>query len=287
MMSALKELDQFLDRKATVFSEALINIVRAYYGVGQSIPDARRDLAEAIRNTMILADLNGRKRLWMEYDAVKNHHAKFGDIPDTSPIAPTLTFDEAVEDLLTREPRLAVSAAEVSRMYSLDHVFAMARSAELHITERAQKAIESFLVNNTPADALSKTIQEIGNFSQAYADTVYRTNVATAYNDGRMDQANDPDLDDIIVGFRYEGISDNRTRHNHRIGFGTVAPKDDPLWSKFKPPNGYNCRCGLEFVSRFEAERLGLMEDGKMKPRYSAPPSQLNPDPGFKTESLF
>jgi len=287
MIAAHKELDRFLDKNAFIFSEALLNIVRAYYGVGKSIPDARKDLAELIRNTMILSDLNGRKRLWMEFDHVKNHHAKFGDLPDTTPIAPTLTFDEAVTDLITREPRLAESAAEVSRMYSVDHVFAMARSAEQNITERAQKAIEKFLTDNTPAEALSKSIQDIGGFSQAYADTVYRTNVATAYNAGRMDQAQDPDLSEIIVGFRYEGIDDARTRHNHRVGFGTIAATDDPLWGKFKPPNGYNCRCGLEFVSRFEAERLGLMEDGKLKPRYSVPPSQLNPDPGFKTESLF
>lgn len=287
MMSAYKELDKFLDRNTAVFTEAMLNLVRAYYGVGQSIPDARRDLAELIRNTMILADLNGRKRLWMEYDHFKSHYAKFGEIPDTTPIAPNLTFDEAVENLITREPRLAKSAAEVSRMYSLDHVFAMARSAEQHITERAQKAIQKFLTDNTPADALSKSIQEIGNFSQAYADTVYRTNVATAYNEGRMEQAADPEMQDVIVGFRYEGINDARTRDNHRIGFGTIAPKDDPLWTKYRPPNGYNCRCGLEFVSVFEAERLGLMEDGKLKPRYSAPPSQLNPDPGFKGEGLF
>lgn len=287
MIAAHKELDRFLDKSAGIFAEALLNIVRAYYGTGQSIPQARKDLAEKIRDTMILADLNGRKRLWMEYDHVKGHLARFGDLPDSTPIAPTLTFSEAVQDLITREPRLAQSAAEVSRMYSLEHTFAMARAAELNITERAQKAIEAFLGNNTPVEALSKTIQEIGPFSQAYADTVYRTNVSTAYNGGRMAQAQDPELADIIVGFRYEGINDSRTRHNHSIGFGTIAATDDPLWSRYKPPNGYNCRCGLEFVSRFEAERLGLWQDGKLKPRYSAPPSQLTPDPGFKSESLF
>jgi SPP1 gp7 family putative phage head morphogenesis protein len=221
----------------------------------------------------------------MEFDHVKNHHAKFGDIPDRTPLTPTLTFDEAVTDLITREPRLAESAAEVSRLYSMDHTFAMARSAEQSITERAQKAIEKFLTDHTPAEALSKSIQEIGGFSQAYGDTVFRTNVATAYNQGRIDQASDPDLADIIVGFRYEGIADARTRSNHRAGFGTVASTTDDLWKTFRPPNGYNCRCSLEYVSRFEAERLGLWKDGKLIPSYSS--SNLKPDPGFKSESVF
>lgn len=283
MMSAHKELDQFLDKKATLFSDALLNLVRAYYGTGQSIPEARKDFAEMIRNTMILSDLNGRKRLYMEYD--KAVGGRFSELPDSTPLAPTLTFDEAVEDLLTREPRLAQSAAEVSRLYSTEKVFAMARAAEVHITQRAQQAIGEFIKSNAPSQALSKTIQEIGPFSQAYADTVFRTNVATAYNQGRMIQAEDPDLADVIVGFRYEGVEDYRTRDNHRAGFGTIAPSDDPLWKTFRPPNGYNCRCALEYVSRFEAERLGLWKDGKLVPRYTS--QHLHPDPGFKGEGLF
>lgn len=285
MMSAHKELDQFLDKKATIFSDGLLNLVRAYYGTGKSIPEARKDFAELIRNTMILSDLNGRKRLYMEYDKAKNAGAKLSELSDSTPLAPTLTFDEAVEDLLSREPRLAASAAEVSRLYSLDNVFAMARAAELRITQRAQEVIGEFLKSNAPSQALSKTIQEIGPFSQAYADTVFRTNVANAYNQGRITQADDPDLADVIVGFRYDGIDDSRTRSNHRAGFGTIAPTDDPLWDTFRPPNGYNCRCSLEFVSRFEAERLGLWKDEKLVPRYTS--SHLHPDPGFKSAGIF
>ena len=99
-----------------------------------------------------------------------------------------------------------------------------------------------------------------------------------------MEQAEDPDLADIIVGFRYEGINDARTRDNHEAGFGAIAPTDDPLWKRFKPPNGYNCRCSLEMVSRFEAQRLGLWDGKKLMPRY---PANLHADPGFKSEGLF
>lgn len=285
MMSAHKELDQFLDKKATLFTDGLLNLVMAYWGTGKSIPEARKEFAELISNTMVLADLNGRKRLYMEYDHAKNKASRFADLPDSTPLAPTLTFDEAVDDLLKREPRLAQSAAEVSRLYSTEKVFAMARAAELHITQRAQEAIGEFLKSNGPTEALSKTIQEIGPFSQAYADTVFRTNVANAYNQGRITQADDPELADIIVGFRYDGVDDWRTRDNHRAGFGTIAPTDDPLWNTFRPPNGYNCRCSLEFVSRFEAERLGLWKDDKLVPRYTS--SHLHPDPGFKSGGLF
>src|SRR5256885_1759242 len=128
MISAHKELDEFLDRKATVFYQAIMALAHAKF-TGGDVVDARKELAHVIQRSMILADLHGRKRLWMEYDASQKQVSRFTDIPETSPIAPSLTFEEAVEDILKREPRLARSAAEVSRLYSTQKVFAMARSA--------------------------------------------------------------------------------------------------------------------------------------------------------------
>ena len=280
MIPAHKELDKFLDRKAAVFHQAIMNLAHEKF-TGGDLEGARKDLAETIQRTLILADFHGRKRLLMEYDASKAKAAKFSEVPETSPIAPGLTFEEAVEDMLIREPRLAKSAAEVSRLYSTQKVFAMARSAEMVITKRAQEAISQFIRSGEPAEAISKTIQEIGPFSEAYANTVYRTNVVTAYNEGRMQQATDEDIADVIVGFRYSGILDNFTRDNHRAGFGTIAATDDAIWKTHKPPNGYNCRCGLDFVSRFEAERLGLWKNEKLVPHYVGGQA-FHPDPGFK-----
>jgi len=284
VIQAHTELDRFLDRKATVFYQAVMNLAHEKF-TGGDLQGARKDLAETIQRTMILADLNGRKRLLMEYDASKAKSAKFADVPDTSPIAPNLSFEEAVEDLLIREPRLAKSAAEVTKLYNTSKVFAMARSAEMVITKRAQEEISKWLMGGEPAQAISKTIQEIGPFSEAYANTVYRTNVATAYNEGRMEQAEDPDIADVIVGFRYTGIADNFTRPNHQAGFGTIAATDDPIWNTHKPPLGYNCRCGLEFVSRFEAERLGLWKNEKLAPHYVGGQA-FHADAGFKDGAL-
>lgn len=279
MISAHKELDAFLDRKATVFHIAMMNLARAKL-FGQDLEKARKDLAETIQRTMILADLNGRKRLLMEADHAKAV-AKFSDIPNTSPIAPGITFTEAVEDMFARDPRLERSSAEISRLYSTSKVFAMARSAEMTITRRAQEEITKWLGGGSPGQALEKTLEEIGPFSRAYAETVFRTNAATAYSEGRIQQAKDEDVAEVIVGFRYEGVDDAFTRENHRAGFGSIAPTDHPTWRMHKPPLGYNCRCALEFVSKYEAERLGLWRDGKLIPKL-ATDSVWYPDPGFR-----
>lgn len=281
MISARKELDEFLDRKAQVFHIAMMNLARAKL-FGQDLEKARKDLAETIQRSMILADLNGRKRLLMEYDHAVSM-AKFADVPQSSPIAPGITFEEAVEDMFKRDPRLERSSAEISRLYSTQKVFAMARSAEMTITKRAQDEITKWLGSGEPGMALEKTLEEIGPFSRAYAETVFRTNVATAYNEGRIEQSKDEDVADVIVGFRFEGVDDAFTRDNHRAGFGSIAPTDHPIWKMHKPPLGYNCRCALEFVSVYEAERLGLWKDGKLTPML-APSSAWYPDPGFKVE---
>jgi len=282
VISAHKELDAFLDRKAGVFHQAVMNLAYAK-ATGKDLELARKDLAETIQRTMILADLKGRERLLMEFDAAKRG-AKFSDVPETSPIVPGITFEEAVEDMFKREPRLERSSAEISRLYSTQKVFAMARSAEMTVTRRAQEEIVKWLGSGDPATAITKTLEEIGPFSRAYADTVYRTNVATAYSEGRLQQAEDKDVAEVIVGFRFEGVNDAFTRENHRAGFGSVAATDDPVWKLRKPPLGYNCRCALEFVSAYEAERLGLWKNGKLTPYYASPLSLWFPDPGFKTE---
>ena len=281
MISAHKELDAFLDRKATAFYIAILNLIEARYT--GDIQKARKDLAETIQRTMILADLNGRKRLLMEFDHAKEMAAKFADVPQSSPIAPGIVFEEAVEDLFKRDPRLERSSAEISRLYSTEKVFAMARSAEMVITKRAQDSMTKWLQSGSPAQALTKTLEEVGPFSRAYADTVFRTNAATAYSEGRIQQAKDEDVAEVIVGFRYEGVDDAFTRENHRAGFGSIAPTDHPTWKMHKPPLGYNCRCALEFVSVYEAERLGLWKDGKLTPMLASN-SVWYPDPGFRVE---
>lgn len=239
VISAHKELDAFLDRKATAFYIAILNLVEARYT--GDIQKARKDLAETIQRTMILADLNGRKRLLMEFDHAKEMAAKFAEVPHSSPIAPGIVFEEAVEDLFKRDPRLERSSAEISRLYSTQKVFAMARSAEMTVTRRAQDEITKWLGSGSPAQALEKTLEEIGPFSRAYAETVFRTNAATAYSEGRIQQAKDEDVAEVIVGFRYEGVDDAFTRENHRAGFGSIAPTDHPTWKMHKPPQGYNC----------------------------------------------
>lgn len=89
-------------------------------------------------------------------------------------------------------------------------------------------------------------------------DTIFRTNVQSAYAAGRWQQqmrnvADRPYLE-------YNGIMDNRIRPTHAALNGRVFRWDDPIWQTIYPPNGYRCRCWVRALNEAQLKKhpLGL-----------------------------
>lgn len=78
-------------------------------------------------------------------------------------------------------------------------------------------------------------------------ETIFRTNLQTAYMAGRYREMMDN------VQFRpwwqYVAIMDDRTRPSHAALNGRVFRYDDPIWRYYYPPNGFNCRCRVRALS--------------------------------------
>jgi len=278
MLSGHEELTRFLDKRTMAFTKAIKDIYRERYGKGSS-KHPIADMAALISSTMILANLNGRKRVLMEADYASKHQAAFSD--EKTPLS-NLPFIEAVEDLISREPRLAKGYAEVSKLYSTEHVFALAKSVNKNLTERIQKAINDLMQEGGSLPDFENVWHEITPWSQAYGDTVYRTNCNTAYTAGRFTQAKDPDVQEVIPAMEYISMHLPTSRPNHEAAHGLIAPSNDPIWNTFKPPMGYNCMCGTNFVSKYELERRGLLKDGKVTTYYPPTFASAHPDKGFK-----
>lgn len=92
--------------------------------------------------------------------------------------------------------------------------------------------------------------------------TIYRANLQTAYMAGRF-QSQLENADDRPY-WKYVAILDGRTRPSHRAMNGKVFRYDDPFWSSFYPPNGWNCRCRVVALSADD------IADGKVKVQSSA-----------------
>ena len=86
--------------------------------------------------------------------------------------------------------------------------------------------------------------------------TIYETNMATAYAAGRYrEQLENADEQPYWM---YVAVMDARTRPAHAALNGKTLRYDDPFWSSFYPPNGWNCRCRVRAMDGDRVERKGL-----------------------------
>ena len=74
-------------------------------------------------------------------------------------------------------------------------------------------------------------------------ETIIRTQNQIAHNAGRWQADQEPEIQEILWGYRYVTVGDDRVREEHMKLDGVTLPKEDPFWRKFWPPNGWGCRC--------------------------------------------
>jgi SPP1 gp7 family putative phage head morphogenesis protein len=106
-------------------------------------------------------------------------------------------------------------------------------------------------------------------------ETVVRTNVSEALNEGRKSFFEDPSLEGYVVAYQYSAIMDDRVRPNHAAMDGRIYSVNSPVWQMFTPPNGFNCRCIL----------IPITSDEQWEE--SPPlPDTLRPDAGFSKPGM-
>jgi len=86
--------------------------------------------------------------------------------------------------------------------------------------------------------------------------TIFRTNVQTAYQAGRYKQMKDQA--ERFPFWEYDAVMDSRTRPTHAALDGKVFPEDHSFWDTWYPPNGFNCRCTVHAVHKYAAEEENL-----------------------------
>lgn len=104
-------------------------------------------------------------------------------------------------------------------------------------------------------------------------ETIFRTGIQTHYGIGRTQQQR------LNKGRRpylmWDAINDTRVRPAHLAMDGYIAPIDDPIWLKWSPPAGFNCRC----------TRIALTEKQAKARGYPMDQPDEEPDAGFDYEA--
>ena len=128
-----------------------------------------------------------------------------------------------------------------------------AKAATQAFSEELERKVQQAILESTLAGhGVNKGVQAIrGAFEDAgftpgrsYAiEGIFRTQTQIAYSAGRWNGLQDDDVQEILWGYQYCTVGDDRVRPSHAEMDGVKAPKDDPLWQKWWAPAGYNCRC--------------------------------------------
>lgn len=112
-------------------------------------------------------------------------------------------------------------------------------------------------------------------------ETLYRTQTQMGYGAGNWQGAQDPAVQEILWGYGYVTVGDDRVRPSHAALDGFKAPKDDPAWQRIWCPNGWCCRCTNTMIFTGD-EDAGAF--GSLAPVIGSDGETVipGPDPGFE-----
>ena len=221
------------------------------------------------------------------------------DIPGLT----TVGFEQAAENLSTRVPELAMPQLDgqplykaVQALYQTEHAFSLAHAAHLalagrmqeamRVTAVTQEALERSLKYGISGAKFERAMADMHGFSASYSETVFRTSMKRSYSEGRKTMiAEDSTLSYVLPAFEFFNPGDASSRPNHAACSGIVAAQDSPLWKTLTPPLGYNCRCTMLSVNRYDLKRRKLLDEKTGIVREHVPKKYFRdnggPDEGF------
>lgn len=168
-----------------------------------------------------------------------------GKLPKNIELKP-LPFDEAIEAFkgqvpLTPDEFYALADEARALGFTVARVMQMDVLVDIHgAVDKAIKEGETLADFRNRMDEIFETRGWTAppEFTPWRIETIFRTNVQTAYSTGRYKQM--VDQKEHFPFWEYDAVNDARTRPEHAALDGKVFPADHPFWDTWYPPNGYN-----------------------------------------------
>lgn len=208
--------------------------------------------------------------------------AGLGDIP-TDP----LQFEEAIRALLDRVPmtrELYDQLLEAERNFA----FTVSNVAQADVVADVLDGIERAVRDGTTLDDFKDDIggrleESWGGEIPGRIETIFRTNVMTAYGQGRYEQHTDDAVIAARPYWRLDGVLDKDTSEicEPLLKAKIVLPADHPWWNGHYPPLHYNCRDLITALTKEQAQDEGITRsppDIKALPGFGDAPSGAGSD---------
>lgn len=180
---------------------------------------------------------------------------------DTGIPADPDSFVEAIEKFRARVP---MTRAEYDRLEAgqQERAFFVSEVATADLVAEVMESVDrAVAAGATLADfkatAGQTLIDHWGGDKPGRLETIFRTNVLTAYNGGRHAVLTAPAVRKARPFWRYDAITDDRTTEICESLDGKVFAADDPFVDSHTPPNHYNCRSVWTPLSDEEANEEG------------------------------
>lgn len=159
--------------------------------------------------------------------------------------------------------------------------FAVAKAMQVDVLEAVQQALQQALDEGIPyreftkqlrprlrklgwwgikkqMDPLTGKARKVQLGSPRRLKTIYRANMRSARAAGQWDRIER--TKQALPYLQYLLGPSERHRPLHQAKSGIILPVDDPFWSTWYPPNGWNCKCHVRQITRREAEATGISD---------------------------
>lgn len=242
-------------------------VLRSAGNPDKAVQALRRELAamgDVVRQGMLTAHLAGRRRAQL-----------------ISPVKPSLTlygqrgpYDKALRFLRERLAMTPMQLLKIEAQYDAAAVRVVKEASDA-VEKRLQEAIYEATQKGMhvregkallgkaariPHAGKKAAIREafaksgLGPGNSFTLEAIFRTQTQLAYGGGQYQADQDPAIQEILWGYKYVTVGDDRVRGEH-VGFdGVTLPKADLFWQTHWPPNGWACRCAV--ISIFEPREV-------------------------------
>ena len=243
-------------------------------GEGKNKPDRARiknlklkgmgDIRRAMHAALLISHLSGKADIRAEYQNALGEPLTFAET--YAEIGALYLIPAEARRYFKGLPLAGAQAAEIG-----EKAFWITDVLSKDILKEAQAVLYKGLAKGDPAwtrkalrDVFDKyletgRLQEGALSSPWRVETIVRTNLADAYNQGRQALLRDKAVDSVVEAYQYTAILDDNTTDYCEARDGLVFDKDDID----PPPAHFNCRSFL--VPVFRGETFELSVDGDVR----------------------
>jgi hypothetical protein len=184
-------------------------------------------------------------------------------------------YREAIDSVRKRVP-VPRAVWDTMQAEERDHAFTVSQVARTQVLQQVLDAIDKAVTTGTAItdfrdEVADKLIDQWGGEIPGRIETIFRTNIAAAYAEGRHAINSAPAVKEARPYWRFDDTDNDRECDLCHDCHGVILPSDHPWWNTHHTPLHHQCECQVTALTPEEAADEGLTET----------PPDVDADDGF------